>query len=89
MNSKIKLTYDKDGTQGKVAETSHTGQGIWILTITLPLAPFFLFFLGLHSWHTEVPSLGIEVERGTTQPQQCYIQAKSAAFTQSMTMLNP
>ena len=46
MNSKIKLTYDKDGTQGKVAETSHTGQGIWILTITLPLAPFFFILFG-------------------------------------------
>ena len=78
---------------GKVAETSHAGRGIWILTMILPPAPFFFcffFFLkGPHSQHMEVPRLGVELERGTPQPQQRQIQAKSAVYTQLTAMLDP
>ena len=53
-------------------------QNIYIIIIII------VSFLGLHSWHMEVPRLGVESQlqlHASPQPQQLGIQAMSATYT--------
>ena len=54
---------------------------IHIITTLCIIIFFFLYILGPHPWHMEVPRLGVQSVWPLPEPQQCQIWAASATYT--------